>query len=110
MPTERRADLFGFARVQGRAVLAGFDGGTVTSDAAALLPGSAHQAIRLGARHSDCAALAGLSEGTARPPGITFTLHQARRSALPQQEQGAGILPSFPPGRMRVFSDCYGGE
>lgn len=39
MPTECSADLFGFERVEGRAVVAGFDGGTMTSDAGALLLG-----------------------------------------------------------------------
>ena len=33
MPTECSADLFGFAAVEGREVVAGFDGGTITSDA-----------------------------------------------------------------------------
>jgi len=30
MQTECSADLFGFARVEGRAVVAAFDGGTIT--------------------------------------------------------------------------------
>jgi hypothetical protein len=33
MPTECSADLFGFAPVEGRQVVAGFDGGTITFDA-----------------------------------------------------------------------------
>jgi len=33
MPTECSAELFGFGRVEGRAVVAGFDGGKITSDA-----------------------------------------------------------------------------
>jgi hydroxymethylglutaryl-CoA lyase len=33
MQTECSADLFGFARVEGRAVVAGFDGSKITSDA-----------------------------------------------------------------------------
>ena len=33
MQTECSADLFGFAAVAGRAVVAGFDGGKMTSDA-----------------------------------------------------------------------------
>jgi hypothetical protein len=37
MPTECSADLFRFARVEGRAVVAAFDGGKITSDAGALL-------------------------------------------------------------------------
>jgi hypothetical protein len=33
MPTECSADLFGFAPVEGREVVAAFDGGAITSDA-----------------------------------------------------------------------------
>jgi hypothetical protein len=40
MQTECRADLVGFAPVAGRAVVAGFDGGKMTSDAGALLLGA----------------------------------------------------------------------
>src|SRR5438270_573693 len=40
MPTECSADLFGFAPVEGREVVAGFDGGPITSDAGALLLGA----------------------------------------------------------------------
>src|SRR5256714_5443151 len=47
MQTECSADLFGFARVEGRAVVAGFDGGKMTSDAGALLLGATDRAIRL---------------------------------------------------------------
>src|SRR5262249_27181610 len=41
------ADLFGFAPVAGRAVVAGFDGGRMTSDAGGLLLGGADRAIGL---------------------------------------------------------------
>jgi hypothetical protein len=37
MTTESSTDLFGFAPVEGREVIAGFDGGTITSDAEAQL-------------------------------------------------------------------------
>lgn len=47
MPTECIPDLFGFARVEGRAVVAAFDGGVITSDAGALLLGAADRAIGL---------------------------------------------------------------
>src|SRR5678816_2983313 len=47
MQTECSADLFGFARVEGRAVIAGFDGGEITSDAGGLLLGAADRAIGL---------------------------------------------------------------
>ena len=40
MAIECSADLFGFATVDGRAVVAGFDGGKITSDAGALLLGA----------------------------------------------------------------------
>src|SRR5436189_1174 len=46
MPTECSADLFGFAPVEGREVVAAFDGGAITSDAGALLLGAADRAIR----------------------------------------------------------------
>ena len=39
MPTECSAELFDFAPVEGRMVVAAFDGGTITSDAGALLSG-----------------------------------------------------------------------
>jgi hypothetical protein len=41
MPTECSAELFEFARVEGRSVVAGFDGGKITSDAGGLLLGRA---------------------------------------------------------------------
>ena len=47
MPTECIADLFGFARVEGRRVEASFDGGSITSDAGGLLLRSTDQAIDL---------------------------------------------------------------
>jgi Transposase DDE domain group 1 len=54
MPTECSADLFGFAPVEGRAVVAAFDGGAITSDAGALLLGAADRAIRLVERFAAC--------------------------------------------------------
>jgi Transposase DDE domain group 1 len=54
MPTECIPDLFGFARVEGRSVVAGFDGGAVTSDAGALLLGAADRAIGLTRRFASC--------------------------------------------------------
>jgi hypothetical protein len=54
MPTECSRDLFGFAPVEGRQVVAGFDGGAVTSDAGALLLGAADRAIGLVARFAAC--------------------------------------------------------
>ena len=54
MPTECSADLFGFAPVEGREVVAAFDGGTITSDAGALLLGAADRAIGLLDRFAGC--------------------------------------------------------
>lgn len=54
MPTECSADLFGFAPVQGRAVVAAFDGGAVTADAGALLLGATDRAIGLVDRFAGC--------------------------------------------------------
>jgi len=54
MQTECSADLFGFAPVERRAVVAGFDGGRMTSDAGALLLGATDQVIGLVGRFADC--------------------------------------------------------
>jgi len=54
MPTECSRDLFGYEAVEGRQVVAGFDGGQVTSDAGALLLGAANRAIGLVRRLADC--------------------------------------------------------
>lgn len=54
MPTECNADLFGFASVEKRDVVAGFDGGAITSDAGALLLGATDRQIGLIARFAGC--------------------------------------------------------
>jgi hypothetical protein len=54
MPTECSAELFAFAPVERRVVVAGFDGGAITSDAGALLLGATDRAIRLVSRFADC--------------------------------------------------------
>jgi hypothetical protein len=54
MQTECSADLFGFAPVERRAVVAGFGGGRMTSDAGALLLGATDRAIGLVERFADC--------------------------------------------------------
>jgi len=54
MPTECNTDWFGFARVEGRDVVATFDGGAITSDAGALLLGSTNRAIKLIDRFAGC--------------------------------------------------------
>ena len=54
MPTDCSPDQFEFARVEGRAVVARFDGGTITSDAGALLLGATDRAIGLVRRFAAC--------------------------------------------------------
>ena len=54
MQTECNADLFGFARVEGRSVVAAFDGGKITSDAGGLLLGAADRAVGLIDRFARC--------------------------------------------------------
>ena len=54
MPTECSPELFEFAPVEGRIVVAGFDGGWITSDAGALLLGATDRAIGLVDRFAAC--------------------------------------------------------
>jgi hypothetical protein len=54
MQTECSADLFGFAPVEGRKIVAAFDGGTMTSEAGAMLLGATDKQIGLVARCADC--------------------------------------------------------
>lgn len=54
MPTECNPERFEFARVEGRRVVAGFDGGAMTSDAGALLLGATDRAIGLVGRLAGC--------------------------------------------------------
>jgi Transposase DDE domain group 1 len=54
MPTDCSSDLFEFASVESRRVVAGFDGGAVTSDAGALLLGATDRAIGLIDRFAKC--------------------------------------------------------
>ena len=54
MPTECSRDLFGYEVVEGRQVVAAFDGGEVTSDAGALLLGAANRALGLVRRLARC--------------------------------------------------------
>src|ERR1700694_796968 len=54
MQTECSADLFGFAPVEGRAVVAAFDGGKMTSEAGAMLLGATDRTIRLVERFAGC--------------------------------------------------------
>jgi Transposase DDE domain group 1 len=54
MPTECNPALFEFAPVDGRAVVAAFDGGAITSNAGALLVGATDRAIGLVRRFAAC--------------------------------------------------------
>ena len=54
MPTECNPTSMRFARLKGRDVVADFGGGTMTSDAGALLLGATDRTIGLVARFSDC--------------------------------------------------------
>ncbi|HEX3346497.1 MAG TPA: IS1380 family transposase [Acetobacteraceae bacterium] len=54
MPTECIPTLFEFAPADGRAVVASFDGGRITSDAGALLMGAADKVVGLTRRLSAC--------------------------------------------------------
>jgi len=54
MPTGCNRDLFGYEVVEGRQVVAAFDGGEVTSDAGALLLGATDRAIGLVTRFAAC--------------------------------------------------------
>jgi hypothetical protein len=54
MPTECSPALFEFPRVEGRAVVASFDGGQITSEAGALLLGATDKVIGLTRRLAAC--------------------------------------------------------
>jgi hypothetical protein len=54
MQTDCIPDLFGFVAVEGRPVVAAFDGGSITSDAGALLLGATDRAIGLINRFAAC--------------------------------------------------------
>jgi len=54
MPTECSPELFEFAPVERRTVVAGFDGGAITSDAGALLLRATDRAIGLIGRFAEC--------------------------------------------------------
>lgn len=54
MPTQCSQESFAFASVEGRRVEASFDGGTITSEAGALLLGATDRAVRLIERFAAC--------------------------------------------------------
>jgi hypothetical protein len=74
MPTECSAKQLEFAPIEGRQVVAAFDGGTITSDAGALLLGQTDKVIRLINRFAACFA------DTRRPELIE---HEVRRPPRP---------------------------
>ena len=59
MPTECNRDLFGFAPVEGREVVASFDGGAITSDAGALLLGATDRGTLEPGKRADFLVLSG---------------------------------------------------
>ena len=54
MPTQCNPELFDVARADGRAVVASFDGGAITSDAGALLLGATDRVLGLTRRLAAC--------------------------------------------------------
>jgi Transposase DDE domain group 1 len=62
MLTQCSRDLFGYEAIEGRQVVAAFDGGEVTSDAGGLLLGATDRAIGLMGRFAAC-----FADGRARP-------------------------------------------
>ncbi len=54
MPIERTPAQFAFPLLEGRAVVVSFDGGRITTDVGALLPGAADRAIGLTRRFAAC--------------------------------------------------------
>jgi hypothetical protein len=54
MATECRQDSFDFGTIEGRAIVGGFDGGVISSDAGALLLGGTDKAIGLIGRFAAC--------------------------------------------------------
>ena len=54
MPTECNPAVFEFPRLEGRAVVASFDGGRITSDAGALLLGATDRVLGLTRRLATC--------------------------------------------------------
>lgn len=64
MPTECSQDSFDFGTVEGRDVVASFDGGSITSDAGGLLLGQTNKAICLTKQFAACFADARLAEAT----------------------------------------------
>ena len=95
MPTEYSADLFGFAPVEGRAVVAGFDGGKITTDAGALLLGATDRAIRLvgGRNRGDSHVQARYARNRRGATfAATFSGCSVLTSRLPEKQAGASVI------------------
>jgi Transposase DDE domain group 1 len=100
MPTQCSRDLFGYEVVEGRQVVAAFDGGEVTSDAGALLLGATDRAIGLVTRFAACFAdgrarsqiehsVAAMVAQRVRPPPSWAALTRSG-SRKPNSRPGAG--------------------
>src|SRR3978361_2115457 len=74
MPTQCSPDRFSFAPVAGRSVVAGFDGGRITSDAGALLLSATDRVIRLVDRFAQC--FRDESDPTRIEPGVATLVGQ----------------------------------
>lgn len=80
MPTQCSAELFEFARVEKRSVVAAFDGGKITSDAGGLLLGASNRAIGLIERFVSCFTDSRLPEMVEHRCGDTGRPTHLRRS------------------------------
>ena len=87
MPTECSAELFEFGEAARCVVVAGFDGGAVTSDAGALLLGATDRTIRPPSRRGSliCSStpIASHRRSAARPPGRAVLPRLLRLLLLP---------------------------
>src|ERR1700732_470646 len=81
MQTECSADLFGFAPVEGRAVVAAFDGGRMTSEAGAMLLGATDGQLRLIERFAGC----GVDPVRWTPFHLRRRCHRCRRVTDPMR-------------------------
>ena len=70
MQTERSTTLFDFAPVEDRKVVASFDGGAMTSNAGALLLGSADGAVRLRVQTAEGELQVEIVEANSERPGL----------------------------------------
>src|SRR3954467_6218108 len=100
MPTECNLALFDFPAAEGRAVVASFDGGAITSNAGALPLGQTDRAIRLTERFAACFAdtrTAGLVEHQVET--LVCSVSSALRGAMrPEAREGSRIRRPSSPG------------